>query len=182
VRSIVHAPGLTSLLAPPTPPAASRATACAPTGDRPHSSASAPSPSCRRSRTSPRELEVAADRRQTVYEERATLAAVTEGPSHRFARSRDILRAATSASERSPVPHGPVGWHFRCSEACLREDLLLDKGKPAARQGRKVTGQASSLTAGLPKKDVPVAPRSMVGLPARRPPCMGRTFGLPPLA
>src|SRR5438094_2800143 len=27
-----------------------------------------------------------------------------------------------------------------------------DKGKPAARRGRKATGQAASLTAGLPKK------------------------------
>src|SRR5881392_2314938 len=29
---------------------------------------------------------------------------------------------------------------------------LLDKGKPAERRGRKATGQAASLTAGLPKK------------------------------
>src|SRR5207249_10414424 len=31
-------------------------------------------------------------------------------------------------------------------------DLFPDKGKPAARRGRKATGQAASLTAGLPKK------------------------------
>src|SRR5713101_2959968 len=29
---------------------------------------------------------------------------------------------------------------------------LLDKGKPAARRGRKATGQAASLIAGLPKE------------------------------
>src|SRR5207244_5521200 len=29
---------------------------------------------------------------------------------------------------------------------------LLDKGKPAVRRGRKATGQAESLTAGLPKE------------------------------
>jgi hypothetical protein len=79
------------------------------------------------------------------------------------------------------VPHHDtvVAWHFQCSDAFAREDLLLDKGKPAARQGRKVAGQASSLTAGLPRKDVPVAPREHVGLPPRRPPCPGRTLGLP---
>ena len=43
-----------------------------------------------------------------------------------------------------------------------REDLLLDKGKPAVRQGRKVPDQArSGLTAGLPK-ECPVAPGTMV--------------------
>src|SRR5512145_1859829 len=39
-----------------------------------------------------------------------------------------------------------------------REDLLLDKGKPAARQGRKVTDQAAGLMAGLPKEGCAVAP------------------------
>src|SRR6266566_4372829 len=72
-----------------------------------------------------------------------------------------------------------VAWHFQCSDAFSREDLLLDKGKPAARQGRKVTGQASSLTAGLPKKDVRSPPGAWWVSPQRRPRCLGRTLGLP---
>ena len=83
-----------------------------------------------------------------------------------------LLEAATSPAERSSVPHGPawhslVARDFTLRSCALiamlrfrilthhrrrgisaarlllaREDLLLDKGKPAVRQGRKVTGQA----------------------------------------
>src|SRR5713226_4900463 len=54
----------------------------------------------------------------------------------------------------SPL-HQPFEW----------EDPLLDKGKPAARRGRKVTGQTPSLTAGLPKEGVLVTPGNMVVSP-----------------
>src|SRR4029453_11249215 len=54
----------------------------------------------------------------------------------------------------------------------LREDLLLDKGKPVVRQGRKVTGQAHRcLTAGLPTGGVFGCRREHGGLPARRSQC-----------
>jgi len=42
-------------------------------------------------------------------------------------------------------------WHCLCT-ASLSGRPLLDKGKPAVRRGRKATGQAESLTAGLPKE------------------------------
>ena len=45
---------------------------------------------------------------------------------------------------------------------------LLDKGKPAARRGRKATGQAASLTAGLPKEGWPTPPRTLVVSPEGR--------------
>src|SRR2546422_8474919 len=44
----------------------------------------------------------------------------------------------------------------------------LDKGKPAARRGRKATGQAASLTAGLPKEGWPTPPRTLVVSPEGR--------------
>src|SRR5438477_10467569 len=60
-----------------------------------------------------------------------------------------------------------VAWHFPCSDAFSREDLLLDTGKPAARQGRKVTGQVLEPDSRTTEEGCPIAPRSMVGLPAQ---------------
>src|SRR2546430_7028167 len=49
-----------------------------------------------------------------------------------------------------------------------RGSPLLEKGKPAARRGRKATGQAASLTAGLPKEGWPTPPRTLVVSPEGR--------------
>src|SRR3990172_8095620 len=47
----------------------------------------------------------------------------------------------------------------------FKRRLLPDKGKPVARRGRKATGQATRLIAGLPKEGRPRAPREHGGLP-----------------
>src|SRR3989441_13266428 len=44
------------------------------------------------------------------------------------------------------------GFGTHCAPISLLGRPLLDKGKPAVRRGRKATGQAESLTAGLPKE------------------------------
>src|SRR6184192_4161848 len=43
-----------------------------------------------------------------------------------------------------------LAWHPRCTTAA--PEILPDKGKPTARWGRKATGQAVGLIAGLPKE------------------------------
>jgi len=54
-------------------------------------------------------------------------------------------------------------WHVSCSSAAcdLRRRPLPDKGKPAARRGRKAEGQAKRLTARLPKEGRQEAPREL---------------------
>ena len=59
--------------------------------------------------------------------------------------------------------------HVSCSyrECGLERRPLPDKGKPVARRGRKATGQAMGLRAGLPKEGRPRTPREHGGLPQR---------------
>src|SRR5207248_5872964 len=64
----------------------------------------------------------------------------------------------------TPAPAGAPPWHPPCNLSVLQRRALPEKGKPAARRGRKATGQAMGLTAGLPK-DRDVASQGSGALP-----------------
>src|SRR5438309_4796979 len=53
----------------------------------------------------------------------------------------------------APCPSGRPPWHPPCNLSVLQRRALPEKGKPAVRWGRKATGQAMGLTAGLPKEE-----------------------------
>src|SRR2546428_9798024 len=82
----------------------------------------------------------------------------------------------TWAPGRGPIREVALG-----RPGCLEGDgLLLAQGKPAARQGRKVTGQGAKPDSRTAERSGVLGhPREHGGLPRRRPPCLRGTRGPP---
>src|SRR5688500_12092672 len=74
---------------------------------------------------------------------------------HSVRRTRTISRSYTCR------PH-PSGCGTRYAPPVPQEDPLLNKGKPAAKRGRKATGQARRLIAGLLREGGFVTPANRV--------------------
>src|SRR6266849_2603224 len=70
------------------------------------------------------------------------------------------------------------GFGTHCAPISLLGRPLLDKGKPAVRRGRKATGQAAILTAGLPRRAVLIASKG--SREKKRPLMLGFTHALGP--
>src|SRR5216684_831358 len=83
-------------------------------------------------------------------------------PSRRARRPTDLC-CAVGVFLMWPRPDAL--WHPLCVSSSLTGRPLLVKGKPAARRGRKTTGQAPGLIAGLPKEGWQSPPGSMVVSP-----------------
>src|SRR2546425_3739183 len=78
-----------------------------------------------------------------------------------------------------PDSDAAAAWHPPCTSSVAEGRPLPDKGKPVARRGRKATGQAEGLTAGLPKEGDAASP-GHGGLPRRGTICFrepGGRFG-----